>query len=225
MYVAPRNAPAVGSPRLAAVRVPRRCSAILRSTQSPVGLASQATISPTITTCCPLRISSAWAQRPGPGPTDHCGRPPTRRNSPPCTSRGCPWWSLRTPCWQCHGVSACPHRPRDSDPSCAFMLIQKAVLDSVTNDLGALHEGLQWEFIARLHKQGFRIREIPIHHRPRKTGLTKVFRLGKIPRIACSNVLGLLSVWWQLRTRPTKHAEESPVLPQRLGSASANFEG
>jgi dolichol-phosphate mannosyltransferase len=103
------------------------------------------------------------------------------------------------------------------DPSCAFMLIQRHVIEAVIGDMGLLMEGFQREFIARTLGSNLRIREIPVHHRPRRSGGTKAFPLARIPRIAASNITGLLRLWWEIRMRPAKRPVEAMngISPQK----------
>ncbi len=87
------------------------------------------------------------------------------------------------------------------DPSCGYWLAKRAALNELINKLGTLKQGFAWELIARAHAKGFRIREVPIRHNLRKSGLTRVYYLHKLPRIAGSHILGLFRIWWQVRGR------------------------
>lgn len=89
------------------------------------------------------------------------------------------------------------------DPSCAFMLIQRHVIDSIVGEMGLLMEGFQREFIVHAQCRALRIREIPVHHRPRQSGGTKAFPLRRIPRSAISNLAGLFRLWWAIQVMPT----------------------
>jgi len=99
------------------------------------------------------------------------------------------------------------------DPSCAFMLVKRRVIDDLIGEMGLLMEGFQREFIARAHNRGLRIREIPVHHRARRSGGTKAFPLARIPRVGASNLAGLLRLWWAIRVAgpgmATKPREEA----------------
>jgi len=87
------------------------------------------------------------------------------------------------------------------DPSCPFLLVKRKVLGAVLNDLGILKQGFWWEFIARVYGKGFTIKEIPVQHRLRSAGTTKVYHLNKMPKIVSSHVLGLFRVWRQVRSK------------------------
>jgi len=87
------------------------------------------------------------------------------------------------------------------DPSCCFLLVRKNVIKAVLNDLGILKQGFQWEFIARVYGRGFNIKEIPVKHRERIAGTTKVYHLNKLTGIANSHVSGLFQIRQQIRTK------------------------
>lgn len=85
------------------------------------------------------------------------------------------------------------------DPSCPFVLVRRAVVEHLVDDLGILSQGFWWEFMARVHGAGYRAVEIPIRHRIRTAGQTQVYRWRKIPWIAWSHLIGLLLIKGQLR--------------------------
>ncbi|HVP51311.1 MAG TPA: glycosyltransferase family 2 protein [Terriglobales bacterium] len=85
------------------------------------------------------------------------------------------------------------------DPSCPYVLANKQVIDSVVSELGAMKQGFWWEFIARVHRRGFSIREVPVNHRNRTAGTTRVYRLTKLPVIAGQHLAALFKVWFQTR--------------------------
>ncbi len=85
------------------------------------------------------------------------------------------------------------------DPSCPFLLMRREVIDSVVDELGVFREGFWWEFVARVHRKGYRIAEIPVTHRERAAGETKVYHPSKLPGIAFRHFVGLFVIWWQTR--------------------------
>jgi len=93
-------------------------------------------------------------------------------------------------------------RVRVHDPSCPYILIQKPVIDRLTPELGVLSQGFWWEFLARASRCGLRIVEVPVVHRCRTAGETRVYRLGKLPGIAASHITGLVKIWLQTRRSP-----------------------
>lgn len=83
------------------------------------------------------------------------------------------------------------------DPSCPFLLIKKQVLKKLIANLGILREGFWWEFVARATCQGFAIKEIPVTHRERFDGETRVYSLQKLPQIAYTHILGIFTMFWE----------------------------
>jgi dolichol-phosphate mannosyltransferase len=88
------------------------------------------------------------------------------------------------------------------DPSCPFVLANRRVIESVVSELGEMNQGFWWEFIARVHRRGFSLREIPVNHRDRSKGKTQVYRLNRLPAIGYSHVAALFKIWLQTRRRP-----------------------
>jgi dolichol-phosphate mannosyltransferase len=86
------------------------------------------------------------------------------------------------------------------DPSCPYMLARKGVIDEVCPQMGEMDEGFWWEFVARVHRLGFSILEVPIRHRERTTGSTRVYTLLKLPLIGYRHVLALFKIWSQTRS-------------------------
>jgi dolichol-phosphate mannosyltransferase len=87
------------------------------------------------------------------------------------------------------------------DPSCPYMLAKKAVIDRLLPELGVMQQGFWWEFVARVHRRGFSILELPVKHRDRFAGVTQVYKLRKIPGIGYRHFLGLFKIWAQTRSR------------------------
>lgn len=85
------------------------------------------------------------------------------------------------------------------DPSCPYVLVRKNVVHEVLDQLGAMQQGLWWEFVARVHRQGFSILEVPVNHRLRSSGTTQVYKLRKLPGIGWRHLLALFEIWFQTR--------------------------
>jgi glycosyltransferase involved in cell wall biosynthesis len=78
------------------------------------------------------------------------------------------------------------------DPSCPYILINRAGLHGIlSGNVGILKQGFWWEFVARATALGLRIKEVPVHHRIRSSGVTQVYRPTKVPRIAIEHLAGL----------------------------------
>jgi len=87
------------------------------------------------------------------------------------------------------------------DPSCPFVLAHKQVIESVVSELGEMKQGFWWEFMARVHRRGFSIREIPVNHRGRSAGKTQVYRLSRMPAIGYQHFVALFKIWLQTRKK------------------------
>ena len=85
------------------------------------------------------------------------------------------------------------------DPSCPFLLMRKEVVGRLVGSLGAMKQGFWWEFVARAHRSGFSIGELPVNHRLRTAGVTQVYRLRKLPGIGWSHFVALFRIWFETR--------------------------
>lgn len=87
------------------------------------------------------------------------------------------------------------------DPSCPFILAKKAVVESVGPRVVEMQQGFWWEFVARVHRQGFSIIELPITHRLRAGGATQIYKLSKMPGIGYRHFRALLKIWLEPKGR------------------------
>ena len=84
---------------------------------------------------------------------------------------------------------------RLNDPSCPFLVIRRSALDTVLAGRSASSsEGFWWEFNARAHAAGLTVRQLPVTHRVRTDGATKVYSLRRIPSIATEHLKALFDV-------------------------------
>jgi len=87
------------------------------------------------------------------------------------------------------------------DPSCPYMLAKEAVIKRLLPELGEMQQGFWWEFVARVHRRGYKILELPVKHRERLAGATQVYKLKKLPGIGYRHFIALFKIWAQ--TRPS----------------------
>jgi len=80
------------------------------------------------------------------------------------------------------------------DPSCPYVLVPRSVALQLVDQLGAMQQGFWWEFIARVHRSGYRIIELPVNHRLRAAGVTQVYKWKKMPGIFFRHVLALFQI-------------------------------
>ena len=102
-------------------------------------------------------------------------------------------------------VSYCIYQPvlrtPAHDPSCPYALMSKRTVARLVDELSDVREGFWWEFVARAHRRGCSIREVPIHPRRRSHGETQVYRPGKTVEIFPKHVVAVLRIWSDTRKR------------------------
>jgi hypothetical protein len=79
------------------------------------------------------------------------------------------------------------------------MLAKQSVITRLVPELGAMQQGFWWEFVARAHRRGFSIRELPVQHRERFAGDTQVYKLRKLPGIGYRHFMALFKIRRQTR--------------------------
>jgi glycosyltransferase involved in cell wall biosynthesis len=88
------------------------------------------------------------------------------------------------------------------DPSCPYLLVNRTGLEKImSGKVAILKQGFWWEFLARAAAAKLRIVEAPVRHRRRASGVTQVYRLAKVPRIATEHLFGLYRLWKELNAR------------------------
>ncbi len=85
------------------------------------------------------------------------------------------------------------------DPSCPYVLARQEVIKRLAPELGAMQQGFWWEFVARAHRRGCSIKELPVHHRQRAGGVTQVYKYRKMPGIFFRHFFALFKIWHQTR--------------------------
>ena len=80
------------------------------------------------------------------------------------------------------------------DPSCPYVLIPKGIAGRLAGELGAMKQGFWWEFVARVHRRGYSIKELPVHHRLRTAGVTQVYKWSKMPGIFLEHVAAIFRI-------------------------------
>jgi len=93
------------------------------------------------------------------------------------------------------------------DPSCSFLLIRReALLRTCRGKIGILKQGFWWEFYARAYANDVTMRQVPVRHRPRTSGVTQVYQLSKVPRIAWTHLRGLAELRRELQAQGKEEA-------------------
>lgn len=105
------------------------------------------------------------------------------------------------------------------DPSCPYVLVKKAIVRDLVDELGAMQQGFWWEFVARVHRHGYSIQELPVNHRPRAAGTTQVYTLSKLPRIGWRHFIALFTIWNETKAAP---GNPSRAVRQKPGASPVN---
>jgi dolichol-phosphate mannosyltransferase len=87
------------------------------------------------------------------------------------------------------------------DPSCPYVLLRKDTARWIAGEMREMKQGFWWEFVARIHRAGFQISELPVHHRLRSAGATQVYQASKMPGIFLRHVAAIFKIDRQTRTR------------------------
>jgi len=93
--------------------------------------------------------------------------------------------------------------PEFRDVTCPCKLMKSELARLVADEFKYMNESFWTEFTVRALQKGCNIVEIPVIHKVRLGGSTRVYKLSKIPKIASSQFIGLLRLWWELK-KPTQ---------------------
>jgi len=87
------------------------------------------------------------------------------------------------------------------DPSLCYILARREVVQRLVPELGpkVMVEGFWWEFNARAHRRGYRLGEVPVNHRDRLAGESRLIPVRKVPSIFCRNFVRGFRVWYETR--------------------------
>jgi glycosyltransferase involved in cell wall biosynthesis len=80
------------------------------------------------------------------------------------------------------------------DINSGFKLIRKEVILNVLPQVTRVRHCVMTEFVVRAHCAGYRIREIPVSHRPRMHGTSSLFTPAKLPLIILELVRDLFRI-------------------------------
>ena len=92
------------------------------------------------------------------------------------------------------------------DMDCGFRVIRKEVVEAVLPDVQSLPYSFWAEFSILAYRRGFRVREVPVSHRPRLHGSSTIYAWNKLPRILILQFLGLLRLARRLNREPATSA-------------------
>lgn len=78
-----------------------------------------------------------------------------------------------------------------SDIDCGFRLMRRELIEAVLPRVRSLPYSFWAEFTILALKMGYRIKEVPITHRPRLEGITTIYTPERLPHIIWRQLLGL----------------------------------
>lgn len=84
------------------------------------------------------------------------------------------------------------------DPDCGYRIMKKTVIDSIVDEVKFLEDSFWTEFTIRAFKKGFKLLEVPIQHRRRFSGSSKLYKPSRLLKIIVSQLVGLFKLWREL---------------------------
>jgi glycosyltransferase involved in cell wall biosynthesis len=105
---------------------------------------------------------------------------------------------------------------RVKDPSCPYFLVRRQTLLAILDgNVGVLKQGFWWEFVARAQSLGARITEVPVSHRPRSKGESRVYTGLALFREGLAHIKSLFVLRRELRGLPPAQPSAEPVKKRR----------
>lgn len=81
------------------------------------------------------------------------------------------------------------------DVDCGFKMIRKSVLDKIPPLESTRGGMINAELLVRINKAGLGIRQVGVHHYPRKAGSPT----GASPMVIATSIIELVKLWWKIR--------------------------
>lgn len=91
------------------------------------------------------------------------------------------------------------HLPPLNDLTAPFRLVETGTARRLTKECKYMRESFWTEFTIHAVARGYRIIEVPIQHRIRNDGASRVYKLDTMPEIAYRQLVGLAKTWADLR--------------------------
>ena len=80
------------------------------------------------------------------------------------------------------------------DSNCGFKIIKKRVIDDILDDVKYIKFGFSTEFLVLAKKKGYKILEVPVVHRERKTGRPTQFEIRRLPKAIITQIIGIIKL-------------------------------
>jgi len=84
------------------------------------------------------------------------------------------------------------------DPDTAYRLIRRKVIQDVADDAHILKYSFWTEFTVRTFRKGYKVAEVPVVHRGRISGSTRLYKATKLFSIVASQMIGLFKLGGEL---------------------------
>jgi dolichol-phosphate mannosyltransferase len=84
------------------------------------------------------------------------------------------------------------------DPDTAYRLIRREVVEDIMNETNILKYSFWTEFTVRAFRKGYRVAEVPVVHRGRLDGSTRLYKSNKLVKIVLSQLIGLFKLHKEL---------------------------
>jgi len=86
------------------------------------------------------------------------------------------------------------------DPDTAYRLIRKEVVEDIADDVHILKYSFWTEFTVRAFKKGYRVAEVPVVHRGRLDGSTRLYNSKNLVKIIFLQLIGLFKLRKELNS-------------------------
>lgn len=80
------------------------------------------------------------------------------------------------------------------DPDTAYRLIRREVVEDIVGEAHILDYSFWTEFTVRAFRKGYRVTEVPVVHRGRLDGETRLYSSNKLVKIIVSQLIGLVKL-------------------------------
>jgi len=88
-----------------------------------------------------------------------------------------------------------------SDPDTAFRLINVRVINEVLEETRFLEYSFWTEFTVRAFMKGFKVAEVPVVHKKRLNGSTRLYSSNKLFGIIIKQLIGLFKLWKEINAQ------------------------
>jgi glycosyltransferase involved in cell wall biosynthesis len=86
------------------------------------------------------------------------------------------------------------------DMNCSYRLIKKELAQTIAPQCQLLPYSYWTEFTVRAHRMGYKVLTVPISHRDRLSGASRIYPTKKLPSIAIKQLRGLYTFYRELRS-------------------------